>query len=143
MRFEKLKKEPSWDLSINTEAGDGSAPKSTPRKRAPKGTPKKTTKAEGSAGSDDDGSSFDNTPSKMGKGALNKVMSGRISKPRGKAGVASYAEDDDEDMAVKPEMDNGKPRPTGEPLAPFPWNGLLTFPSHRPRQRLRRRSRRN
>ena len=121
MRFEKLRKGTAWDLSINTDTGDGngSAPKSTPRKRAAKGTPKKAAKAEGSGGSDDDGSSFDNTPSKKGKSALKKVMSGRVSKPRAKAGVTSYAEDDDEDeMAVKPEDDNGT-LPLAKFLSPF------------------------
>jgi hypothetical protein len=46
-------------------------------------------------------------------------MSGRVSKPRTKAGVTSYAEDDDEvEMAVKPEDDNGT-LPPAKFLPPF------------------------
>lgn len=95
-----MKKEPCWDLSINTEAADGT--KSTPRKRAAKGTPKKGLKKEGSDGSDDD----EETPTKK-KSVLNKVQRGRITKTptRGKS-VKNYAESEDEDdMAVKNEFD--------------------------------------
>lgn len=98
-----MKKEPCWDLSINTEAGDG--PKSTPRKRGPKATPKKSAKAEVSGGSGDE-ESF--TPSK--KSNINKVHSGRIAKhtPSRSKSVKSYVEeeDDEDDMAVKGEVDD-------------------------------------
>jgi hypothetical protein len=99
-----MKKEPCWDLSINTEAGDG--PKSTPRKRAPKGTPKKNVKAE-MVGSDEDDDEETFTPSKK-KAALNKVQSGRVAKPSRAKSVRSYAEEDDgeDDMAVKGEVDD-------------------------------------
>ena len=97
-----MKKEPCWDLSINTEAGD--APKSTPRKRAAKGTtPKKGMKMEGSGVSDDE----EDTPSKK-KSVLKKVQSGRVAKPSSRAkSVKNYAESEDEndDMAVKDEAD--------------------------------------
>lgn len=89
-------------MNINTEAGDGAAaPKSTPRKRATPSKAKKSIKAEVSGGSDDD-EDFD-TPSKKQKTAMNKVKDGRITKPRGKTAVTTYAEndDDEDDMAVK------------------------------------------
>jgi hypothetical protein len=103
-----MKKEPCWNLTINTEAGD--APKSTPRQRVTKGTPKKATKADngsgGSHASDDDEDTF--TPSKKAKTPLNKVKNGRVTKPRGKTGAQSFTEDDDDDdeLAVKGEDDN-------------------------------------
>ena len=103
-----MKKEECWNLSINTQAGDGSS-KSTPRKRTPKGTPaskkKGAVKAENFGDSDDDQEDF--TPSKK-KSTHNKVQSGRVSKATPARGRAhqSYAErsdDDEEDMAVKEE----------------------------------------
>ena len=106
-----MRKEPDWNLA-NTMAENaavgGTAPKSTPRKRA-NATPKKA-KADigfgGSGGSDDDEGTF--TPSKKAKSAMNKVKSGRVSKPRAKSGAPpSYAEDDDEEnYEVKGEDDH-------------------------------------
>lgn len=94
-----MKKETCWDLSINTEAGDGngvggSATKSTPRKRTP--SKKAAMKAENGDASDDDEEFV--TPSKKAKTALNKVKGGRVAKGRGKNGAApvSYVEIDDE-----------------------------------------------
>ena len=101
-----MKKEPYWDLSINTEAG-GTPSSATPRKRGPKATPKKQNmKAENGSDSSDDGDDF--SPTKK-KAPLNKVHSGRIAKTtptRGKS-VKSYVEvdEEDDDMAVKDEAD--------------------------------------
>ena len=96
-----MKKETCWDLNINAEAGDGASAKSTPRKRATPSKAKKSIKTVGSGGSDDE-EDF-GTPSKKQKAAMNKVKDGRITKPRGKTAVTTYAEidDDEDDMAVK------------------------------------------
>lgn len=100
-----MRKEPEWNLAntmAENAAAGGSAPKSTPSKRA-KTTPKKA-KAEigfgGSGGSDDDEDTF--TPSKKAKPAMNKVVSGRVSKARTKNTITSYAnENDEENFEVK------------------------------------------
>lgn len=111
-----MKKEPCWDLSINTEPGDGngnggSAPNSTPRKRADL---KKMAATKGGSNSDDED---DVTPSKKPRSTLDKVKGGRISKGRGKNGAApSYVEIENEDedaMDVKGDdekmnFDNGQ-----------------------------------
>lgn len=108
--FERAKKDPQWNLA-NTIAengnGGGSAvkPKATPRKR----TPAKGKKNLSSNNSDDDEEM--DTPSKP-KSVLNKVASGRVTKPgRASAKKASYAElSDDEDDG---DMDMIKPEPEG------------------------------
>ncbi|KAG0646543.1 hypothetical protein D0Z07_7656 [Hyphodiscus hymeniophilus] len=107
-RFERMRKEPCWDLTINTSAGDGS--KSTPNKRTPnkaKGTPSEKMKTD--VGSDSDAGDFF-TPSK--KASIKKVQAGRVSKtkstPRSKS-VKSYAEEEDDEeedgLAVKDEAE--------------------------------------
>ena len=104
-RFERLRKETPWDLSINREAGagDGNGNGTTPaksagRKRTPKGSAK-AKKAKNSGGSDDeeDDDEYDGTPSKKAKGPLNKVRSGRVTKAKGVKGYSEMGDEDDDD----------------------------------------------
>ena len=105
-RFVRLKKEPDWNLN-NTEAENGSTPKSTPRKRAaakPKAGNKKKVE-HNDDDSNEEGSNFDDdeSPSKKPKGALNKTKGGRITKTtpsraaRPAPGQFSTNDDDDDD----------------------------------------------
>ena len=97
-RFERAKKEPAWDLSINREADGGSATKATPRSRQPKAK-----KATSSNEDDEEESNFDETPSKK-KTPLNKVQGARIQKANGSGRgrkatkIDSYAEQEDEEL---------------------------------------------
>ena len=119
-RFVRMKKEPYWNLSIDTDTtGDGSTPtKATPRKRGPRGTPKSAKAAaamNGSGEDDDEGSEFGATPSKK-KTALNRVKNGRVSKPKGGKGAnGSFTEpDEDDDEIVKAEDGYGIENGGGE-----------------------------
>lgn len=101
MRFERLRKEPAWDLSVNCDSIDGGSAVKTPngrKSKATKNTPKK-------GGDDDDEDA--GTPSKK-KSALNKVADGRVQKtPNGDRGrkptSMTYQEDEDEEVPVKEE----------------------------------------
>lgn len=106
-RMLRMKKEPDWNLA-NTMAENLAPQKSTPGKRATnKSTPTSSAKKgfkmnmNDGGSADDDDESFDPSPSKK-KGALNKVKSGRIAKPHGRASQASYAEETDEDEEQYP-----------------------------------------
>jgi hypothetical protein len=113
--FERARKEHHWNLA-NTVEENGSASKSTPRKRQQKATPKKQAVVKNGFGEedeDDDVSSFE-TPSKK-KTPLNKVKNGRVQKTSGRSrsGPTTYAEppdsedEDEQDGNVKIEhMDN-------------------------------------
>jgi hypothetical protein len=90
-RFLRMKREEPWKLHINREAGaDGSASKTTPKKRTPKA--KKNVDA-GDENVDDD-EDFE-TPSKK-KTPLNKVKNGRVMKVKGDRSGSVIAIDDDE-----------------------------------------------
>ncbi|PQE06651.1 hypothetical protein CJF31_00009776 [Rutstroemia sp. NJR-2017a BVV2] len=100
-RFERMRKEEAWNLSISTNS-DAAAPKGTPRKpRTPgsgggrKKNPKTPKKVEDDG---DDGSEIE-SPSKIKKENLKKTVVGRVTKanPRAaKAAVKSYEESDAE-----------------------------------------------
>ncbi|EHL01447.1 hypothetical protein M7I_2537 [Glarea lozoyensis 74030] len=111
--FERLRRDPQWNLA-NTiaENGSGSSPakNATPKKpRAPKGvsakkaTPKKRVTTDTD---EDDDEEMAESPSKS---SINKVMSGRVTKPaRTNRAKISYTEsgdedDDDSDQVVKSE----------------------------------------
>lgn len=113
-RFVRMKREPCWNLSIDTDTtGDGSTPaKVTPRKRGSRGTPKSAKAAaamNGSGEDDDEGSEFGATPSKK-KTVLNRVKNGRVTKPKGgKSASASFTDpDEDEEDMVKAENGGGE-----------------------------------
>jgi hypothetical protein len=104
-RFERIKKEPHWDLSINKHPGDGNGntPVKTPRKRGPsKNTPQSKGAAHNGGSDDDEGSEF-GTPSKK-KGVLNKVKGGRVMKAKGKGANASQSFGDESMDDIKPEV---------------------------------------
>lgn len=107
-RFERLKKEEPWDLSINRDPGDAPVAKATPRKRGPTATPgtasaKKTKKQNLREDDDDDEEDFQETPSKSGKSTLNRVKSGRVTKRTnaGPSNGTSYAISDSDDETEK------------------------------------------
>jgi hypothetical protein len=84
--------------------------KSTPRKRT---QPKKKAVLKDSDSNDEEGSQFDETPSKKQKGGLNKTKGGRVTKSTptraARPAPGQYAEVDDEDDTedlVKDEMEN-------------------------------------
>lgn len=109
----RMRKEPSWDLSIAPAATNnslGATPRKqriprTPKKSPAKKTPKKAT-ARDNEMSDDDSDLGMETPSKrespIKKEALNKVKGGRVEKKlslpsRAAKSGKSYIESDDED----------------------------------------------
>lgn len=100
-RFERVKKESSWDLSINRELDGGSTSKtSTPRKR----TPKAKKAASSNEDEDDEEGNYEDTPSK--KTPLHKVKGGRIQKNgngRGRKAI-NYAEADEDVEEIKGEI---------------------------------------
>jgi len=101
-RFERMRKEDSWNLAANRgTGGDGAASKpQTPRKRASKAK---------KAGEEDGEASETETPTKK-KGALNKVKGGRVTKKGagGKGAKNGYVdENDDEEMGGNIKNENG------------------------------------
>ncbi|KAI9647274.1 hypothetical protein NHQ30_003657 [Ciborinia camelliae] len=122
-RFERMRKEPSWDLS--TPPANTNKVLGTPKKRAPrtpsKKSAKKTAASSEEANEDDDSDIEMVTPSKKGslikKEALNKVKGGRVEKKpntpgrAAKNGIKNYNESDDEgeddEVTIKDEYMGG------------------------------------
>jgi hypothetical protein len=108
-RFERLKKEPQWQLTNSLSGSNGASNGNAPAK--PKATPrkKKNVAATGS-GNEDDDEDFEEKPTPK-KSNLNKTQGGRVSKPQTpkkngffNANMAAITvPSDDEEIVVKPE----------------------------------------
>jgi hypothetical protein len=85
-RFERLKKEPEWNLanSLSASNGNGAGANGTPAKtktpRKPKNPASAAAAAPGSSNEDDD-ETFEKKPTPR-KSNLNKTQGGRVSKPQ-------------------------------------------------------------
>ncbi|PQE20680.1 hypothetical protein CJF30_00002004 [Rutstroemia sp. NJR-2017a BBW] len=102
-RFERMRKEEAWNLSISTNSdAAAAAPKGTPRKPRTPGSGagrKKTPKTPKKVEDDEDEDSEIESPSKIKKENLKKTVAGRVTKaaPRAaKAAIKSYEESDAE-----------------------------------------------
>jgi len=109
-RFERLKKEPQWQLTNSLSGSNGASNGNAPVK--PKAAPrkKKNIDAAGSCNEDDD-EDFDEKKPSPKKSTLNKTQGGRVSKPQTPRKNGSFnanmaaitVPSDDEDTIIKHE----------------------------------------
>jgi hypothetical protein len=108
-RFERLKKEPQWQLTNSLSGSNGASNGSTPVKQKAAPRKKKNVGATGSSNEDDD-EDFEKKPTPK-KSTLNKTQGGRVSKPQTPRKNGSFnanmaaitVPSDDEDHLVKRE----------------------------------------
>ena len=116
-RFERLKKEPQWQLTNSLSGSNGASNGNTPVKPKAVRRKKKNVGATGSSNEDDD-EDFDEKKSILKKSTLNKTQGGRVSKPQTPRKNGSFnanmaamtVPSDDEDIIKSEAAGNGYSR---------------------------------